>query len=120
MEKQVIYNDNNLILQGLLNINNNDNKSIAVICHARYSSKDSKPTTKIAEELNKNKINNFRFDFVSCGKSSGNYKDYTITNMLSNLHTTLSMLKERYNFENFILIGCSLGARIISLVTSPN
>lgn len=36
--------------------------------------------------------------------------------MLSNLHTTLSLLKEKYNFKNFILIGCSLGARIVSLV----
>ena len=116
MEKEVTYKDNNIILRGILNINNSDNKTIAVICHARYSSKNSRPTVKIAEKLNENNINNFRFDFVACGESSGDYKDYTITNMLSNIHTTLSMLKEKYNFENFILIGCSLGARIVSLV----
>ena len=116
MEKEITYKDNNITLKGLLNINNSDNKTIAVICHARYSSKNSRPTTKIAEKLNENGINNFRFDFIACGESSGDYKDYTITNMLSNLHATLSMLKEKYNFENFILIGCSLGARIISLV----
>lgn len=116
MEKEVTYKDNNITLKGLLNINNSDNKAIAVICHARYSNKNSRPTIKMAEKLNENNINNFRFDFVACGAASGDFKDYTITNMLSNLHTTLSMLKERYNFENFILIGCSLGARIVSLV----
>lgn len=115
MEQRLCYKDNNITLWGLLNINNN-NKSIVVICHARYSSKNSNATTRIAEELNKNKINNFRFDFVACGESSGNYQDYTISNMISNLHASLDMLKSKYNFENFILIGCSMGARIVSLV----
>lgn len=31
MEKEVIYKDNNITL----NINNSNNKTIAVICHAR-------------------------------------------------------------------------------------
>lgn len=116
MEKEITYKDNNITLKGLLNINNSNNEIIAVICHARYSSKNSRPTTKIAEKLNENNINNFRFDFVACSEASGDYKDYTITNMVSNLHATLNMLKEQYNFKSFILIGCSLGARIVSLV----
>ena len=76
MEKQITYNDNNITLSGLLNINNSDN-TIAIICHARYSNKNSKPTTAIAKKLNENNINNLRFDFVACGESSGDYTDYT-------------------------------------------
>lgn len=116
MEKKVIYKDGHLNLYGLININDERSKTIAVICHARNSSKSSKPTTRIAEALNNKLINNFRFDFISCGESDGGYWDYTISKMIKNLHTTLDMLHDDYGFEEFILIGCSLGGRLISLV----
>lgn len=101
-------------LCGILNLIN-QNKEIVVICHARASSKDSRPTTMLAEHLTKEEINNFRFDFISCGESEGDYKDYTVSNMLLNLKDTLNLLKEK-GFEKFILIGCSMGGRIISLI----
>ncbi|MDD2435106.1 MAG: alpha/beta hydrolase [Bacilli bacterium] len=116
MEEKTFYSTyNNYKLCGVLNKVNGDNE-IVVICHARTSSKDSRPTTKLANRLTENKINNFRFDFISCGESDGDYNEYTITNMLTNLNDTLALLKEKYNFENFILIGCSMGGRIVSLV----
>ena len=115
MERKIFYKSNKKIC-GLININNPSNKTIAIICHARYSSKNSNPTTQISLALNEYNFNNFRFDFVSCGESEGDYLDYTISNMVENLNDTLEMLKNKYDFENFILIGCSLGARVISLV----
>lgn len=115
-EEKIFYSTyNDLKLCGIINkINKND--EIVVICHARTSSKDSRPTTKISEELTKNNINNFRFDFVACGESEGNFKEYTVSNMIINLHDTLNMLNKRYNYNSFILIGCSMGGRIVSNV----
>ena len=114
MDKKLFYISNNEKLCGILNKVNNSEK-LVVICHARTSSKDSRPTTLLAESLSKNKINNFRFDFISCGESSGNIEEYSVTNMIHNLNDTLSEMK-KYGFETFILIGCSMGARIVSLV----
>ena len=63
-EEKIIYSTyNGLKLCGILNIVNST-KRIVVICHARTSSKDSRPTTRLAEELSRNNINNFRFDFI--------------------------------------------------------
>lgn len=116
-EKKFYFTYNNLKLCGILNKINETNE-IVVICHARTSSKDSRPTTNLANELTKNNINNFRFDFVSCGESDGNYNEYTVSKMITNLEDTLKMLKQDYNYTKFILIGCSMGGRIVSLINS--
>ena len=113
-EDKIFYIDNNKRrLCGILN-KCNDKKQIVVICHARTSNKNSRPTTKISNILTENDINNFRFDFVSCGESDGTYDDYNVTNMIKNLNDSLSMLQEKYDYDEFILIGCSMGARIIA------
>ena len=115
MNEKLFYSSDNTKLCGILNKLNNTNE-LVIICHARTSSKDSRPTTLLAEALSKNNINNFRFDFIACGESSGDISNYTVTNMVNNLNDTLYKMKKDYDFENFILIGCSMGARIISLV----
>ena len=115
-EEKIFYSTNNgLKLCGILNTVNST-KRIAVICHSRTSSKDSRPTNRLAEELSKNNINNFRFDFVACGESEGEYTEYTVSNMIRNLQDTLDMLKNKYGYESFDLIGCSMGGRIVSNV----
>ena len=116
MEKKIFYKSNNLKICGLLNINDINSKTMVVICHARTSQKNASVPLNIAKELDKHKINNFRFDGVSCGESEGDYKDYTVSNLVTNLNDTLEMLQKNYGFENFILVGHSLGGRIISLV----
>lgn len=114
MNKKINYISNNMKVYGILNQVNSD-KTIAIICHARTSNKDSSATTSIANYLTENNYNNFRFDFVASGESEGTYKDYIITNMVNNLNDTLNILKEEYGYSSFILIGCSLGAFIASL-----
>ena len=113
-EEKIFYPTyNDLKLCGVIN-KTNENDEIVVICHARTSSKDSRPTMRLAEELSKNNINNFRFDFIACGESDGDYTEYTVSNMIRNLQDTLDMLKNKYNYESFDLIGCSMGGRIVS------
>lgn len=115
-EEKIFYStNNNLKLCGILNSNNKSDE-IVVICHARTSSKDSRPTTKLSVELTRNNVNNFRFDFIACGESEGEYNDYTVSNMIKNLQDTLDMLRDKYGFKSFILIGCSMGGRIVSNV----
>lgn len=113
MEQKLTYKSNNQNLVGILN-KVNDTDEIVVICHARTSSKDSRPTTKLSGAMSEIGLNNFRFDFVACGESDGNNNDYTVTNMVQNLNDTLGYLKT-HGYTRFILIGCSMGARIVSL-----
>ena len=115
MNEKIFYFSKNIKLCGILNRVNKSNE-IVIICHARASSKDSRVTTLLAESLTKHNINNFRFDFIACGESQGNINEYSVTNMVNNLNDTLKEMKHSYGFKNFILIGCSMGARIISLV----
>ena len=117
MREQKIYYStfNNYKLCGIIN-NINDNKEIVVICHARTSSKDSRATTMLANELTNNNVNNFRFDFLFCGESDGDYKEYTVSKMIKNLEDTLDMLTNDYGYTKFILAGCSMGGRIVSLI----
>ena len=119
VNKKISYLSNGFKICGILN-KVNDSDQIIVICHARGSSKDSRATTHLSDSLTNEKINNFRFDFVSCGESEGDFTDYSITNMINNLNDTLKEIKEKYGFNSFILIGCSIGARIISLVNNTD
>lgn len=112
--KIYIKNKYGLKLCGILN-EFDDNDTITVICHASGSHKDSRATFNIAKILNDNNINNFRFDFTSCGESEGRDQDMTMTKLYEDLESVLDyLLDEGYNY--FILIGTSLGGRIISLV----
>lgn len=119
MEEKIYYFDEKIKLCGVIN-KVNDSDKIVVICHARTSHKNSRPTTLLGKSLTQNRINNFRFDFIGCGESEGSQLDYTVTNMISNLNATLNMLREKYGYKEFTLIGCSMGARITSLVDHDN
>lgn len=115
MEEKIFYdNSYGFKLCGILN-KKNDSDIIVVLCHANGSSKSSRPTSLLANNLSKNNINNFRFDFVACGESTGTYNDYSVTNMVKDLNDTLFMLTNM-GFKRFILFGASMGGRIISLV----
>ncbi len=114
-DKKIFYFSGKTKLCGVLN-QVNDTKKIVVICHARTSHKDSNSTLLLANALSQANINNFRFDFIACGESEGDISDYTVTNMVANLNDTLLELQKDFNFKDFILIGCSMGARIVSLV----
>ena len=116
MENKFFYDTyNGLKLCGILS-KINDSDKIAVICHPRTSSKDSNAVKTISSELSRNNINNFRFDFVSCGESDGEYDEYSVSHMIKNLEDTLDMLIKKYSFNSFILVGCSMGGRIVSLI----
>lgn len=116
MNEKVYYaTSDNRTLCGIIN-RVNVSKEIVVICHARSSNKDSRVTSSVANTLSNYNHNNFRFDFIGCGESDGDINDYNVTNMINNLNDTLRWLSDEYGYSEFILFGCSMGARIISLV----
>lgn len=116
MNEKIFYNTHDKkILCGIMN-RVNVSKEIVVICHDVVDSKDSRVCSSVANTLNNYNFNNFRFDFVSCGESDGDREEYYVTNMINNLNDTLDWLFNEYGYEEFILFGCGMGAKIISFV----
>lgn len=101
-------------LCGILNELSED-KCMTIICHARGSHKDSRATFNIATTLTENNINNFRFDFTSDGESEGNELDVNDIKLCEDLESVIDFFKKK-DYKEFVLIGASLGGRIISLI----
>lgn len=101
-------------LCGILN-EVSDDKCMTIICHARGSHKDSRATFNISKTLTDNNVNNFRFDFTSDGESEGNDLDVNDNILCEDLESVIEYFKGK-DYKEFILIGASLGGRIISLI----
>lgn len=56
-------------------------------------------------------ISTFRFDFLGCGESDGNYTNITYTKMQEQLLIILNLLKQRYNTVS--IVGISITTFII-------
>lgn len=114
MEEKIFYNStDNIKLCGILN-HMADNKKIVILCHG-FNSNKGRSTGVLAEQLNKNSINTFRFDFRAQGESSGIDKEMTITGQIEDLESTMTLLKSK-GYEEFILYGGSFGGGIVSLL----
>ena len=72
MREFEIKNRDGLKLAGVLEDGDKE-KPLVILCHGLTSSKDSSTYTRLAEELNKNSIGSYRFDFHGHGKSEGHY-----------------------------------------------
>ena len=116
MKEKIFYNSNSEIkLCGILNKVSNDNK-IVIMCHGiRGNKEERKSFSKLSEELAYHKINSFRFDFRAHGESSGEDKEMTINGEKKDVEGTIHMLEQK-GFKEFILLGASFGASIISLL----
>ena len=115
-DNKIFYNSDGYKLCGILNEVNKD-KKIVVICHANFSNKGSNPVRKLQERLKVESINSFAFDFRCCGESTGFDNEYTIKGLTSDLENTLCYL-EKAGYDKFILVGMSMGGRIVSLVNT--
>ena len=116
MEEKVYYDStDNIKLCGLLSkVNDTDN--IVILCHGLKADKTVRGSfDKLVELLQNNNINSFRFDFRGNGESTGNDYEMTPLKELEDLESTISMLKDK-NYNNYILLGESFGAGIISLL----
>ena len=114
MEKIYYENYDNLKLCGILNETESKN-TIVVMCHGIRGNKEEWGVfTSLSEKLLENGYSSFRFDFNGHGESEGKDLDMTITKEINDLECTIEMLKKR-GYKEFILLGGSFGASIVSL-----
>ena len=116
MEEKIFYSSsNNIKLCGLLSKENNS-KKIVVLCHGFSGDKrEKKSFDALVEKLRENNLNSFRFDFRSHGESSGNEWEMTISGELDDLTASIELLKNK-GYDEFVLLGASFGAGIVSLL----
>jgi len=116
MEEKIFYDStDNIKLCGLLS-KVNDSDKITILCHGIRGNKNERVSfIPLTEELQRNNINSFRFDFRAHGESSGIDYEMTVTKEVQDLERTIDMLKSK-GFKEFILLGPSFGASIISLL----
>lgn len=116
MEEKIYYNStDDITLYGKLS-KVNDSKKIIILCHGlKGNVSETGSFDELTKYLKKEKINSFRFDFRGHGKSTGNDYDMTITKEVEDLEMTINMLK-RKGFEEFMILGASFGASIMSLI----
>lgn len=95
-------------LCGVLNAPKPDN-SIVILCHGGgTSSKESKITVDMQEELGLLEISSFRFDFTGHGESKGTPEEFTIWQGVEDILAAMKFLKTK-GFNKFILLGNSRG-----------
>ncbi len=95
-------------------------EQIVIMCHGIRGNKDEcNSFVYLAEELKKCGYSSFRFDFNGHGESSGNDYDMTITKEIKDIQNTIIMLKSK-GYKEFILLGGSFGASIVSLLPYQN
>ncbi len=115
-EEKIEYRStNNVLLKGLLS-RPNSNKKIVILCHGLGGNKSENGAfDALVLSLLQNKINTFRFDFRSHGESTGKDYEMTISGEIEDLKSTISLLQS-LNYNEFIILGASFGASIISLL----
>lgn len=84
---------------------------VVVACHGLLSSKASLKYVQLAEEACQAGLALLRFDFRSCGQSTGGPSDFTLSGRLDDLRAVIGALKALpgLNPEKIGLMGSSLG-----------
>lgn len=114
MEKIYYKASDNVQLNGILEKNGSD--TCIIMCHGIRSDKDEHGNfTKLAEVLNKNKIDSFRFDFRGHGENNNDSSTVTISGEIKDLEASIDIVSNM-GYKNIILLGESFGGGIISLI----
>lgn len=114
MEKIKYNTIDNITLNGILEKNNSN--TCIIMCHGIRSGKEEHGNfTKLAEVLNKNNIDSFRFDFRGHGENDSEFSSVTIDGEIKDLEATIEIILNK-GYKNIILLGASFGGGIISLI----
>lgn len=114
MEKIKYNTIDNITLNGILEKNNSN--TCVIMCHGIRSGKEEHGNfTKLAEVLNKNNIDSFRFDFRGHGENDSDFSCVTIDGEIKDLEATIETILNK-GYKNIILLGASFGGGIISLI----
>src|SRR3972149_8169279 len=115
IEKRRFKNSRGLSLAAIYEGENRD-APVVILCHGYRSSKDSESTAKLAAELLKRGLSNFRFDFTGCGESEGELSELLPSQGLDDLKSAVKAL----GLAKFSLYGSSFGGHISLMYASEN
>ena len=114
MKKIYCETTNNIKLCGIITESEIKDK-IVIMCHGIRGNKDECGAfTLLSKRLLENGYSSFRFDFNGHGESEGKDLDMTITKEINDLESTVKMLEQK-GYKEFVLLGGSFGAGIVSL-----
>lgn len=114
MEKIEYKSIDNINLNGVLE--KNGSKTCIIMCHGIRSEKEEHGNfTKLAEILNENKIDSFRFDFRGHGDNKSDFSSVTIDGAIKDLEVSIDIISNM-GYKNIILLGASFGGGIVSLI----
>lgn len=114
MEKIKYLTSDKIELNGILERNNSS--TCVIMCHGIRSGKEEHGNfTSLAELLNLNNIDSFRFDFRGHGENNTDFSKVTIDGEIKDLEATIDIISN-FGYENIILLGASFGGGIISLI----
>lgn len=106
-EKQIIKNNKNQNLVGVLYKPNKKEFPVAIFCHGYRSDKNSSKVPALAKELVSKGIALFAFDFAGSGESDGKFEDTTLTQQTSDLKAVIDYFSNLN--KEIAVIGSSLG-----------
>lgn len=104
-----------ICLNGILEENNFNKDFCVILCHGIKGNKNSDNFIELSQELNKIKIDHFRFDFRGHGENNSDFSDMTITGEILDLQSSIEYI-EKLGYKRIILLGASFGGGIISLL----
>ena len=99
---------NNLLLDGRLEMPDDEPLHYATFSHCFTCSKDLLSTFRISKHLAAHGIATLRFDFAGLGGSEGNFADTTFSTNMRDLQAAAGFLEQHYRAPD-VLIGHSLG-----------
>ena len=109
MKKIIFINSLNQKLVG--NLEDCGKDYLVIHCHGYGSNKNSETATALQQELARNKISSFAFDFSDTGESEGKTSDLTVSAGIDDLKSAIGYLKN-LGFQNFALSGSSFGGSV--------
>ena len=110
MQKKVIFsNQRGAKLVGILSIPTETKcaKSIVILSHGRYASKDSRTYMGLEKLFNSSGLTTLRFDFYGHGESEGLLEDFTITQGAGDISATIQYVQDQ-GYEEIFLLGSSV------------
>ena len=118
--KKITFKSNNHRIVGILEVANGDKRPGILMFHGLTNTKEDCPLmSQVKETLCLEGYAIFRFDFYGSGESAGQFKDKTISEMVTNAKDALDVLSSNklVEGENIGLWGRSIGGLVAAMLT---
>ena len=90
---------------------------VVILCHGFMGYKDSWTNRMLSEQLARQHIATFRFDFFGHGQSAGDLKDLLLTTLIAQTESAIRQMRG-HGFSHVGLLGSSFGGLVATLVAA--